>query len=46
MRPNALDKSKTDLARRMHATGEPVKTIAETLAVSAATVNRIAVAEG
>ena len=40
-RPKALDQSKADLARRMHAAGEPVKTIAETLGVSAATVYRI-----
>lgn len=33
-------------ARRTHASGQPVKTIAETAAVSAATVNRIAVADG
>lgn len=43
-RPKALDQSKADLARRMHASGEPVKTIAETLGVSTATVYR-AVAE-
>jgi len=29
------------LARRMHAAGEPVKTIAEMLGVSAATVYRV-----
>lgn len=40
-RPKALDKSKADLARRMHAGGEPVKTIAGALGVSAATVYRI-----
>lgn len=40
-RPKALDQSKADLARRMHASGEPVKTIAETLGVSAATVYRV-----
>ena len=32
---------KGDLARRMHTAGEPVKTIAETLGVSTATVYRI-----
>ncbi|MCB0933371.1 MAG: recombinase family protein [Mycobacterium sp.] len=40
-RPKALDASKAALARRMHAAGEPVKTIAETLGVSAATVYRV-----
>jgi DNA invertase Pin-like site-specific DNA recombinase len=40
-RPKALDQSKADLARRMHTAGEPVKTIAATLGVSAATVYRI-----
>jgi DNA invertase Pin-like site-specific DNA recombinase len=40
-RPKALDQSNADLARRMHAAGEPVKTIAATLGVSAATVYRI-----
>lgn len=44
-RPKALDSDKAALARRMHAAGEPVKTIADTLGVSAATVYRI-VAEG
>ena len=44
-RPKALDSEKAALARRMHAAGEPVKTIAETLGVSAATVYRV-VAEG
>lgn len=44
-RPKALDSDKAALARRMHAAGEPVKTIAETLGVSAATVYRV-VAEG
>ena len=44
-RPKALDQAKAALARRMHASGEPVKTIAETLGVSAATVYRV-VAEG
>lgn len=40
-RPKALDQSNADLARRMHASGEPVKTIAATLGVSVATVYRI-----
>jgi len=40
-RPKALDSDKAALARRMHATGEPVKTIAETLGVSTATVYRV-----
>jgi DNA invertase Pin-like site-specific DNA recombinase len=40
-RPKALDKSNADLARRMHTAGEPVKTIAQTLGVSTATVYRI-----
>ena len=40
-RPKALDAGKAALARRMHAAGEPVKTIAETLGVSAATVYRV-----
>ena len=44
-RPKALDSEKAALARRMHASGEPVKTIAETLGVSAATVYRV-VAQG
>ena len=44
-RPRALDAGKAALARRMHAAGEPVKTIAETLGVSAATVYRV-VAQG
>jgi DNA invertase Pin-like site-specific DNA recombinase len=39
-RPKALDPDKAALARRMHASGEPVKTIAATLGVSAATVYR------
>jgi DNA invertase Pin-like site-specific DNA recombinase len=39
-RPKALDPSKAALARRMQASGEPVKTIAETLGVSRATVYR------
>jgi DNA invertase Pin-like site-specific DNA recombinase len=46
-RPRSLDKSKAALARRMHASGEPVMTIAGTLGVSRATVYRvIAEAEG
>ena len=40
-RPKALDQSKADLARRMHASGEPAKTIAVTLGVSSATVYRV-----
>jgi DNA invertase Pin-like site-specific DNA recombinase len=40
-RPKALDKSKAALAMRMHASGEPVTTIAATLGVSRATVYRV-----
>ena len=40
-RPKALDKSKADLARRMHASGEPVSVIGHTLGVSRATVYRV-----
>jgi DNA invertase Pin-like site-specific DNA recombinase len=40
-RPKALDASKTALARRMHASGEPATTIASALAVSRATVYRV-----
>jgi len=40
-RPKALDASKAALARRMHSSGEPVSTIANTLAVSRATVYRV-----
>src|SRR6516165_613681 len=40
-RPKALDASKAALARRMHASGEPVSTIAATLGVSRATVYRV-----
>ena len=40
-RPKALSDENAALARRMHAAGEPVKTIAETLGVSAATVYRV-----
>jgi DNA invertase Pin-like site-specific DNA recombinase len=39
-RQRALDKSMAALARRMHASGEPVTTIAGTLGVSRATVYR------
>jgi DNA invertase Pin-like site-specific DNA recombinase len=38
--PKSLDESKAALARRMHASGEPVTTIAATLGVSRATVYR------
>jgi DNA invertase Pin-like site-specific DNA recombinase len=40
-RPKALDDSKTALARRMHASGEPATTIAGALGVSRATVYRV-----
>ncbi len=40
-RPKALDKSKAELARRMHTSGEPASTIAKTLGVSRATVYRV-----
>jgi DNA invertase Pin-like site-specific DNA recombinase len=40
-RPKALDRSKAELARRMHASGEPASTIAATLGVSRATVYRV-----
>lgn len=40
-RPKALDESKTALARRMHASGEPATTIASALGVSRATVYRV-----
>jgi DNA invertase Pin-like site-specific DNA recombinase len=40
-RPKALDDSKTALAQRMHASGEPATTIAATLGVSRATVYRV-----
>lgn len=40
-RPKALDDSKTALARRMHASGEPASTIATALGVSRATVYRV-----
>jgi DNA invertase Pin-like site-specific DNA recombinase len=39
-RPRALDKSKSALAQRMHASGESASTIAATLGVSRATVYR------
>jgi DNA invertase Pin-like site-specific DNA recombinase len=40
-RPKALDKSKANLARRMHSSGEPASTIATALGVSRATVYRV-----
>jgi DNA invertase Pin-like site-specific DNA recombinase len=40
-RPRALDKSKSALAQRMHASGESAGTIATTLGVSRATVYRV-----
>lgn len=40
-RPKALDTTKTALAKRMQASGEPVTTIAEALGVSRATVYRV-----
>jgi DNA invertase Pin-like site-specific DNA recombinase len=40
-RPRALDKSKSALAQRMHATGESASTIATALGVSRATVYRV-----
>jgi DNA invertase Pin-like site-specific DNA recombinase len=40
-RPKALDAAKADLARRMHASGEPATTIASALGVSRATVYRV-----
>jgi DNA invertase Pin-like site-specific DNA recombinase len=40
-RPRALDKSKSALAQRMHASGESASTIANTLGVSRATVYRV-----
>jgi hypothetical protein len=40
-RPKALDASKAELARRMHASGEPATTVAAALGVSRATVYRI-----
>ncbi len=40
-RPRALDKSKSALAQRMHASGESASTIAAALGVSRATVYRV-----
>lgn len=40
-RPKALNESKSALARRMHASGEPASAIAATLGVSRATVYRV-----
>ena len=40
-RPRVLDKSKSALAQRMHASGESASTIAATLGVSRATVYRV-----
>lgn len=40
-RPKALDPSQANLARRMHASGEPVSVIGPTLGVSRATVYRV-----
>jgi DNA invertase Pin-like site-specific DNA recombinase len=40
-RPKALNKSKAGLARRMHASGESARTIANTLGVSRGTVYRV-----
>jgi DNA invertase Pin-like site-specific DNA recombinase len=40
-RPKALDKSKANLARRMHSSGEPASTIATALGVSRATIYRV-----
>jgi DNA invertase Pin-like site-specific DNA recombinase len=40
-RPTALDKSKVELARRMHASGEPASIIAKSLGVSRATIYRV-----
>jgi DNA invertase Pin-like site-specific DNA recombinase len=40
-RPEALDKSKTALAQRMHASGESASTIAAKLNVSRATIYRV-----
>lgn len=40
-RPRALDTAKAELARRMHASGEPASTIATALGVSRATVYRV-----
>lgn len=40
-RPKALDTDKAELARRMHASGEPASVIATALGVSRATVYRV-----
>ena len=40
-RPKALDEKKAELARRMHASGEPASTIATALGVSRATAYRV-----
>lgn len=40
-RPKVLDKSKVNLAQRMHASGESASTIASMLGVSRATVYRV-----
>lgn len=40
-RPRALDSSKSELAQRMHASGESASTIAATLGVSRATIYRV-----
>lgn len=40
-RPKALDEAQSALARRMHASGEPVSMIGKTLGVSRATVYRV-----
>lgn len=44
-RPKALDTPEAQLARRMHASGEPASTIAVALGVSRATVYRVLAAE-
>src|ERR1700742_1065817 len=44
-RPRALDDTKTALAQRMHAQGEPASSIAEALGVSRATVYRVLAAQ-
>lgn len=45
-RPRMLDGSKTALAQRMHASGEPASMIAATLGVSRATIYRALASEG
>jgi DNA invertase Pin-like site-specific DNA recombinase len=45
-RPRALDKSKSALAQRMHASGESASMIAATLGVSRATVYRVLAEHG